>query len=242
MPITVQRYTPIPDAIVVPVETWKQAVDDYLPNHGVRFVVSANKDSSKIEKRQQERAMDENSQVKRRKRIIRYVFKTYHVCHRAGNKQRRQDRPKGGNSGVSREKKSKKINCPARLIATCWKNSPQEVILEHVGVHNHQVGGPEDLQHLPLSKATKDLIEQRLREGFKRRDTRISIQNFFNQCLQTTPTTTTNTTTPTTTTNDETNTNNVIIHRDQMVHATEIYNVFKKIEPSLSLNKTTETL
>ncbi|KAI9257858.1 hypothetical protein EDC94DRAFT_179118 [Helicostylum pulchrum] len=79
----------------------------------------------------------------------------------------------------SYKKKSKKIECTANLVATCYKSDPNNVVLHHTGNHNHQIGGLEDLKFLPLSQVAKQLIEQRLREGFRKRDTRISIQNNF---------------------------------------------------------------
>ena len=56
---------------------------------------------------------------------------------------------------------------------------PNSVEIVHIGVHNHEAGGAEDLKYLPLSKEKKEIIMQRLREGCSKRDCRIAIQRDF---------------------------------------------------------------
>ena len=43
------------------------------------------------------------------------------------------------------KKKSKKIRCKARLIATCYFSNPEEVVITVDGNHCHVFGSAEDL-------------------------------------------------------------------------------------------------
>lgn len=217
--IPIQRYSPIPNKLTVSRDFYKQSIEDFIPKYGVKFVTSSYKDGTKIERAQEDRMADDSSSVKRRKHVIRYIFKVYYKCHRADEKQEREDQPKGGKSGTTRDlqKKSKKIKCEASLVATCFKSDSNNVILEHSGNHNHQLGAIDDLQYLPLSNAAKVVIEERLREGYRKRDTRIAIQSNFVEYIKANNL------------GDESS-YNTIVHRDQLVHATEIYNIYKKIQ------------
>ena len=58
------------------------------------------------------------------------------------------------------KKKKKKIGCKARLIATCYFSSPEEVLIMVDGNHCHVLGSAEDLQYLPLSADVKEAILQ----------------------------------------------------------------------------------
>ncbi|KAG1138593.1 hypothetical protein G6F37_010815 [Rhizopus arrhizus] len=122
-------------------------------------------------------------------------------------------------TGKSRElqKASKKCHCPARLKVTCFKRNPEMVTVEAIGEHNHEIGGLEDLQHLPLSKEARDYIEGRLNEGYGKRDTRISIQKNYRMYMQNLSA-------------NFSGSSSSVMHRDQMVHADEIYNIYKKIQ------------
>ncbi|KAI9362835.1 hypothetical protein BD770DRAFT_300583, partial [Pilaira anomala] len=124
-------------------------------------------------------------------------------------------------SGKQRElqKASKKCNCLALLKVTCYKSSPDMVTLKVMNEHNHEVGGSDDIKHLPLSKEAGDYIEGRLREGYRKRDTRLSIQKNYREYMRGL-------------TKDISATTNTILHRDQIVHADEIYNIYKKIQES----------
>lgn len=222
-----QKYLPIPRTLTVPTASYKKVIDDYVPKYGVKFNFFTIRESAKIEKKQETRLTSEPDK-KHRKHDIKYIFKVYYYCHRTGEKRKRSetDQPIGGKSGKTRDlqKKSKKIGCQAKLVVTCPKGHPDIVVIEHIGDHNHEVGGLEDLQHLPLSNATKSLIMQRLREGYSKRDTRIAIQaNFRNYIMANI--------------NSAADINggsvdNFVVHRDQMVDANEIYNMYKKIVES----------
>ncbi|KAK4521047.1 uncharacterized protein ATC70_004036 [Mucor velutinosus] len=131
-----------------------------------------------------------------------------------------------GKNGAPKEvlKRSKKQGCTAKLKATVYKSDPTKVVLTTINDHSHVIGSLEDLQYLPLSDEVKVLIETRLREGFRKRETRFSIlqslvryveQNFATINLE--PGHFRSLSTP-------------IVHRDQMVHAEEIHNIFKKIQ------------
>lgn len=101
--MAIQKYVSIPQTLTVHVDNWKQAVEDYIPKHGVRFVVQAVRKGEEMEEQQAQRLNETSSTVKRRKRFIDYVFKVYHTCHRSGEKETKENRVKGGVSGSTRD-------------------------------------------------------------------------------------------------------------------------------------------
>ncbi|KAI8986983.1 hypothetical protein BDB01DRAFT_702340, partial [Pilobolus umbonatus] len=111
----------------------------------------------------------EDGQPLRKKKTVDYEFVKYYACNRHGKFKKTEN----NNSGAVQrpvQKKSKKIGCPATMKTTCFKNDPDNVAIKHNGEHNHAVGSPDDLQHLPFSSSVRGMIEQRLREGYARRD------------------------------------------------------------------------
>ncbi|GAA5803434.1 hypothetical protein HPULCUR_008916 [Helicostylum pulchrum] len=220
--IHISCYTPISERLTVPLTNWEKSVVDYILLHGVRFVKGTTRTAEGQERAKAQR-LNATEGPKPRTRYIDYVFKTYYSCHRSGEKRQAKTEQNNSSEGSRKlQKKSKKIECTANLVATCYKSDPNNVVLHHTGNHNHQIGGLEDLKFLPLSQVAKQLIEQRLREGFKKRDTRISIQNHFLHYSQ-----------ANLNTDVEQSLGNeaqVIVHRDQMVHSTEIYSIYKKIQ------------
>ncbi|GAA5799661.1 hypothetical protein HPULCUR_005077 [Helicostylum pulchrum] len=105
--------------------------------------------------------------------------------------------------------------------ATCYKSDPNNVVLYHTGNHNHQIAGLEDSKFLPLSQVAKQLNEQILCKGFRKRDTKISIQNNFLRHSQ-----------ANFNIDVEQSLGNkaqVIVHRDRMVHSTEKKHKIRKI-------------
>ncbi|GAA5804343.1 hypothetical protein HPULCUR_009831 [Helicostylum pulchrum] len=195
--IHISCYTPISERLTVPLTNWEKSVVDYIPLHGVRFVKGTTRTAEGQERAKAQR-LNATEGPKPRTRYIDYVFKTYYSCHRSGEK--RQAKTEQNNSSEGSRKLQK-------------KNDPNNVVLHHTGNHNHQIGGFEDLKFLPLSQVAKQLIEQKLCKGFRKRDTRISIQNNFLR-------------------HSQSNFNidveqslgnkaQVVVHRDQMVHSTE---------------------
>ncbi|GAA5801544.1 hypothetical protein HPULCUR_006992 [Helicostylum pulchrum] len=165
--------------LTVSLTNWEKAVADYILLHDVRFVKGTTRTAEEQERAQAQR-LNATKGPKPRARYIDYVFKTYYSCHHSGEKRHAKTEQNNSSEGSRKlQKKSKKIECTANLVATCYKSDPNNVVLHHTGNHNHQIGGLEDLKFLPLSQVAKQLIEQRLREGFRKRDTRISIQNNF---------------------------------------------------------------
>lgn len=77
-----------------------------------------------------------------------------------------------------------KINCKATRVATYLKNDPKDAVLEHTGAHGHELDDTEDLQHLILSAAINIMIETRLWEGYRKRYTRVAIQNSLVQYIK----------------------------------------------------------
>ncbi|KAI9355183.1 hypothetical protein BD770DRAFT_324231, partial [Pilaira anomala] len=132
-------------------------------------------------------------------------------CHHFGKKQAKTFVSLSGKQHEL-QKAGKKCNCLALLKVTCYKSSPDMVTLKFMNEHNHEVGGSDDIKHLPLSKEARYYIERCLREGYRKRDTRLCIQKNYRKYISTTT--------------------NTILHRAQMVHADEIYNIYKKIKKS----------
>ncbi|KAI8983673.1 hypothetical protein BDB01DRAFT_109794 [Pilobolus umbonatus] len=139
--------------------------------------------------------------VKRRKRIVVYSWYIDYNCH-SGKKEEK----------LVWQKACKKSNCPARLKVTCFKNNPNMVTLETVNEHNHAIGGSDDIKHLPLSREAREYIEGRLREGYRKRDTRLSIQKNYGAFMQSLSI-------------GDSLESSTVLHRDQFVHADEIYNI-----------------
>ncbi|KAI9481152.1 MAG: hypothetical protein EXX96DRAFT_204813 [Benjaminiella poitrasii] len=88
-------------------------------------------------------------------------------------------------------------------------------------MNNHDVGSTEELQHLSLSNDVKNYIINHFRHGYDKRDIRISIQNNFKEYVS----------------NylnfsviEGNDPLNMIIHRDQMIHSDDIYNLYKNIQ------------
>ncbi|CEG67520.1 hypothetical protein RMATCC62417_03936 [Rhizopus microsporus] len=136
----INSYSEIPKKIT------RKNVDDSLVKHGVQWV------SPRYIKEPVERTDEESSSGpnKRRKRTVPYVWYTEFKCYRFGtcrDKVAEGVPVKGDSSDKPRElqKASKKTDCKAKLKATCLKSDPNSVELVHIGVHNHEVGGAEDL-------------------------------------------------------------------------------------------------
>ncbi|KAI8644074.1 hypothetical protein BD408DRAFT_384629 [Parasitella parasitica] len=215
--MTSHQYRPIPSELTVPESEWETTLENNVSLYGVKWI------KKNIKARQTVIANGERPD-KKRKAVSLYFWYATFECHRAGEKRNKMAEgsiTKGGASGVARDlqKPSKKINCSAKLKVICYKNNPGYATFIYTGEHNHDVGGLNDLQHLPLSKEARELIEQRLKEGFSKRQTRIAIQTNCNKFI----------------TENQVlagldNLTSSLIHRDQMVHADEIYNIYKKIQ------------
>ncbi|KAI9487049.1 MAG: hypothetical protein EXX96DRAFT_551630 [Benjaminiella poitrasii] len=130
---------------------------------------------------------------------------------------------KGGAFGQERpmQKRSKKDGCSAKMKIISYVNNPESVSDIHMNTHNHNVGSTEELQHLPLSNDVKNYIIDHLRHGYDKRDIRISIQNNFKEYVS----------------NylnfsvvEGNDPLNMIIHKDQMIHSDDIYNLYKNIQ------------
>ena len=107
-----------------------------------------------------------------------------------------------------KKKKSKKIRCKARLIATCYFSNPEEVVITVDGNHCYVLGSAEDLQYLPLSADVKEAILQRLQEGYNTRSVRFAMHRAFRS-------------------HNEASTS--IPHRDNFIHSEDVYNIFRKV-------------
>ncbi|CAO3631321.1 unnamed protein product [Mucor hiemalis] len=223
--MNIQGYTPIPNTLTVHEHEWKEALDNFVLLHGVKWIHKRTvKDTPRVIEVPE---VPEGSQPPKKKRLVapkRYIWYVDYDCHRNGSKRDRVAEgyvEKGGVSGKSRDlqKASKKISCPAKLKVSCFKKDPSNVVFAHTGVHNHEVGGEEDMKYLPLSIQTRTRIEERLREGYANRDTRIAIQSNLRQFVFSN-------------TNTGTEQSSSITHRDQMIDSDQLYNLHKKIQES----------
>ncbi|CEP16772.1 hypothetical protein [Parasitella parasitica] len=182
-------YSDIPEKIIVPTSKWIETVKNSTAKHGVKWInphyvgdnpdfpqKRSNEESSTAGRNSAATSEDPNNEgaetpLKRRKRavFVKYVWYVTYTCHRSGKCRDRVaegSQVKGGPSGAPRnlQKASKKTGCKATLKVTCYKNDPDSVEVLHIGTHNHEVGGAEDLKYLPLSQARKDQIMERLRQ------------------------------------------------------------------------------
>ncbi|CEI92884.1 hypothetical protein RMCBS344292_07131 [Rhizopus microsporus] len=133
---------------------------------------------------------------------VQTIFEEVYECHRAGSKRRAM--------AIQRtlQKKSKKVGCKARLIATCNFSNPEEVVITVDGNHCHVLGSAEDLQYLPLSADVKEAILQRLQEGYNTRSVRFAMHRAFRS-------------------HNEASTS--IPHRDNFIHSEDVYSIFRKV-------------
>ncbi|CEJ04521.1 hypothetical protein RMCBS344292_18479 [Rhizopus microsporus] len=106
------------------------------------------------------------------------------------------------------KKKSKRIGCKARLIATCYFSNPEKLVITVDGNHCHVLGSADDLQYLSLSVDVKEAILQRLQEGYNTRNVRFAIHRAFRS-------------------HNEAPTS--IPHRDSFIHSEDVYNIFRKV-------------
>lgn len=99
--ITIQIYTFYPQTFTIPVGSYKQVVDKFVPRYEFKFIPSSYRDGAKIESAQEKRLTSFSSTTKRRERFIIYVFKAYYICHREEEKKERADQIKGGREMVN---------------------------------------------------------------------------------------------------------------------------------------------
>lgn len=223
--IVIKKYLPLPNGSVShPGESYNEKIEEDESIYGVKWVYKRRverKDPEEVRRAQQQAGPSEK---KRRVRDIDYLWYEEYKCHRAGEKQVRTDLTKGGVSGQARDlqKKSKKINCPGVLKLFCYIESPGVVEFQYQKEHNHPIGQLEDFQFLSLSKSTKLIIENRLRDGYRKRDAIVSIQRSFRKYIQSNLRVEVE--------GEGLDVSHHIIHRDQVVHDDEIYNIFKKIQ------------
>ena len=133
-----------------------------------------------------------------------YLWRSLYECHRAGSKRHAMTIQRT----LQKKKKSKKIRCKARLIATCYFSNPEEVVITVDGNHCYVLGSAEDLQYLPLSADVKEAILQRLQEGYNTRSVRFAMHRAFRS-------------------HNEASTS--IPHRDNFIHSEDVYNIFRKV-------------
>ncbi|GAA5807640.1 hypothetical protein MFLAVUS_001010 [Mucor flavus] len=212
---TVNTYGVMPSIIEIPVIDYKATIDSFIAKYGVRWV---------YHKKVVDKEPTEGSAPKRRKTVFRYVWYINYFCHRSGTKRVKSFVNQTGKQR-NLQKETKKQNCPARLKVVCYQNNPSIAVFEH----NHEIGGLDDIKHLPLSNEARAYIEGRLNEGYRKRDTRLSIQKNYRIFMQNL--------------SIDMSRSSTVVHKDQMVHADEISlggSRFKK--QKRTVNKSTDTL
>ncbi|KAI9468128.1 MAG: hypothetical protein EXX96DRAFT_493128 [Benjaminiella poitrasii] len=145
-------YSPFPLTEKVSLSKYKAFIEESIDKHGIKWIYRRKTTNS---------SLDSNGQpTAKRGKKSKYAWVILYECHRAGSKKINLQQPKGGQSGKQRpiQKESKKINCQAKLHVSCPYDDPDNVIIEHVGHHNHRIGSIEDLKYLPKSKRSKAAI------------------------------------------------------------------------------------
>jgi hypothetical protein len=214
--VFVKFYEPLPkENIILPANELENFLNDAPSKYGVVWVQN--------NQREGVAALSTSERNNKREPKPKHLWsRTYH-CHREGTKQSRKNVVNGESSGSIRslQRPSKKIGCPAKLRVIYFLNDPNHITLIHVKEHNHNVSDSDELQHLPLSAEVKKYIIDRLEDGFDKRHIRLAIQRSFSSFISK------NLNFTVVKSNSPLGS---IIHRDQMVHADEIYNLFYKIQ------------
>ncbi|ORE11231.1 hypothetical protein BCV72DRAFT_196246, partial [Rhizopus microsporus var. microsporus] len=100
------------------------------------------------------------------------IWKIKYICHRAGTYKSRAGVQTKDESSKSRpiQKPNKKIDCRCYVTATCYFLAPNQVTIKLHNEHSHLNGSLDDISFFPLSGNTKEVILQKLRESYGRRD------------------------------------------------------------------------
>ncbi|CAO0803453.1 unnamed protein product [Mucor circinelloides] len=163
----IQKYSPFPTTLTVPEDKWKDILKESIEKHGIkwiskRLVCAPTPEASQTTTEGTPATTEGTPATKKLKpgKPVNYLWYREYHCHRSGSKRDRiveGYNAKGGASGKSRnrQKASKKIGCPVKLMIYCYKNDPSNVVLSVVNQHNHHIGGVSDMQYLPLSEKTK---------------------------------------------------------------------------------------
>ncbi|KAI8054865.1 hypothetical protein BDF21DRAFT_497987 [Thamnidium elegans] len=181
--IPVYQYTPLPALevkITIPFDDYEAYIKKEPEVRGVTWVYKSYSCASGLP--------------------IEYIDKSeswskYYQCHRA-RAPRKRTRDEMGNSTKKR---------PAKFQVSFGPADPSNVSIKYPCQHNHVIGSFEDMKHLTLSSALKELTESQLSLGYDKRDVRVSLQKHFSQSATST-------------------------HPDHFVHADKIYNIYRKIQ------------
>ncbi|KAI9473746.1 MAG: hypothetical protein EXX96DRAFT_652512 [Benjaminiella poitrasii] len=170
-------YYPLPTgSIKVSIHEFEKIIDEMPEKYGVKFIFKETRTPSSIEL-----SSSNEYQTYGRGRSSSYKWIKIYNCHRAFPKKIVNNRSVGGLSGKRRlvQKASKRIGYKAKLRAYHLKDDEQNVYIKLFDSHKHTIGSLEDMQYLPLSHGTKNKIVERLKEGFNRREIRVSLQRKF---------------------------------------------------------------
>ncbi|CEG75441.1 hypothetical protein RMATCC62417_10479 [Rhizopus microsporus] len=192
--INIATYNPVPELQVMDIAQYKQVIESHIIKYGVKWA---------IRKTTRNNITDQELDGARGRPRADYLWRSLYECHRAGSKRH--------DMAVQRslqKKKSKKIGCKARLIATCYFSNPEEAVITVDGNHCHVLGSAEDLQYLPLSADVKEAIFQRLQEEYNTRSVRFDMHRAIHS-------------------QDEAAVS--ITHKDNLIHSEDVYNIFRKV-------------
>ncbi|EPB87260.1 hypothetical protein HMPREF1544_05982 [Mucor circinelloides 1006PhL] len=156
----IQKYSPFPTTLTVPEDEWKDILKESIEKHGIKWISKRLVCAPTPEASQTTTEGTPATKKLKPGKPVNYLWYREYHCHRAGSKRDRIAEgynAKGGASGKSRnrQKASKKIGCPVKLMIYCYKNDPSNVVLSVVNQHNHHIGGVSDMQYLPLPEKTK---------------------------------------------------------------------------------------
>jgi hypothetical protein len=139
----IAAYSPVPELQVTDIAQYKKVIESHVIKYGVKWV---------IKKATKNNTTDQELDGARGRPRADYLWRSLYECHRAESKRYAIALQR------TLQKKSKKIGCKARLIATCYFSNPEEVVITVDCNHCHVFGSAEDLQYLPLSANAKEAI------------------------------------------------------------------------------------
>lgn len=208
----IKPYIAIPEEIKVPLDQMDQVIETFPDKYAVVWIAGKFYQSTNHETR--------TEPVKRRRITQHSWYKTF-FCHRGGEKEITGPRKTITSKKRPRQKASKKIGCPAGMRITCYKKDPENVVFTFKNQHNHAVGTKEDFCLLPVSKATKEFIRQKLREGHDCKEVQRQLNSYVRNNI--------------TVENSDEHSQQEVFHRDQISDPNLVYNQYKKMKEAALL-------
>ncbi|CEG74033.1 hypothetical protein RMATCC62417_09306 [Rhizopus microsporus] len=147
-------YSPVPELQVTDIVQYKKVIESHVIKHGSKWIIKNTTRNNITDQ--------EPNEVRGRPRAD-YLWRSLCEGHHAGSKRHAMVIQR------TLQKKSKKIGCKARLIATCYFSNSEEVVITVDGNHCHVLGSAD----------VKEAILQRLQEGYNARSVRFAMHRAF---------------------------------------------------------------